>query len=94
MKQNDVLLYWVEGETEKKIITAIKNEFILSGKIDIVRISENKISDMMIRMIKPNTNIIIVFDTDVNQESNIKTLDKNIERLKKVKNVRRILLIP
>lgn len=42
MKQNDVLLYWVEGETEKKIITAIKNEFILSGKIDIVRISENK----------------------------------------------------
>lgn len=75
MKQNDVLLYWVEGETEKKLITAIKNEFILSGKIDIVRISENKISDMMIRMIKPNTNLIIVFDTDVNQESNIKTLD-------------------
>ena len=44
--------------------------------------------------IKPNTTVILVFDTDVEEESLLKRLSHNIKILKNSKRVKEIIIIP
>lgn len=84
-------LYYVEGEDDEAIVKALKNKYIISGKILCFNVVEKEISTLKLRTIKENTVIILVFDVDTN---NINTITKNIEVLKKCKNVKEIILIP
>ena len=94
IKQSDSIIYIVEGETEKKLITAIKNSYIYSGKIYVRNLVQNDVTNTLSRLIKPNSIIIIVFDTDVNDEESINKLGKNIRGLSKHKSVKKVILIP
>ena len=37
MKMNKIYRYFVEGETEKKVIEALKNKYLESGKITFIQ---------------------------------------------------------
>lgn len=84
-------LYYVEGEDEEAIIKAIKNKYIVSGKILRFNIVEEKLTSTRLRLIKENTIMILVFDIDTN---NISTISKNIEILNGSKNIKNIYYIP
>lgn len=47
-----------------------------------------------IRLIEENTCSILVFDTDVLDQSKVKMLESNLEKLKKEKRIKSIILIP
>lgn len=88
-------LYLVEGETEKLLINAIKNEYLQAGKVEVINITQAIIKEGFLRTFKENTTIILVFDTDILGElgkNNVCKINENIKRLKKYSP--EILLIP
>lgn len=89
--------YFVEGECEEKLINALKIppcNFIIPGKVEVFNVIQNKLSKQRILSIKPNATIILVYDTDIRDDSklieNIKLLNnngfKNIIHIQSVKN--------
>ena len=90
---NAHIQYFVEGDDEKKLINTLKNDLkvIKPGKVQILNVVQNIISDMIIRTFKPKTVVVLIFDTDT---SNTAILDKNIAKLKKYRNVTDIVTIP
>lgn len=86
--------YYVEGETEKVFIEQIKNKYVLSGKIDVLNILQNEIKNSRLMNIKPDTTIVLIFDTDVEEEGLLKKLENNIKILRCSKRVKEIIIIP
>lgn len=89
--KNHNYLYYVEGNDDEAIVKALKNKYIISGKVLCFNVVEKVISTLKLRTIKENTVIILVFDVDTN---NINTITENIKILKRCKNVKEIILIP
>ena len=91
MKQKN-FYYFVEGETEEKLIKVLRSELqvIYSGKIQKLNVVQEKISNARIMQIKPNTNIVLVFDTDTN---NAQILMENIHKLRKCPHVNTIICV-
>ena len=83
--------YYVEGETEKVFIEQIKNKYVLSGKIDVLNILQNEIKNSRLMNIKPDTTIVLIFDTDVEEEGLLKKLENNIKILRGSKRVKEII---
>ncbi len=85
--------YFVEGDDEKKLVNTLKNDLkvIVSGKVQILNVIQNIISDMIIRTFKPGTIVVLIFDTDTNS---VDILNKNIAKLKKQCNVSKVITIP
>ncbi|SKC57236.1 hypothetical protein SAMN02745115_01549 [[Eubacterium] yurii] len=94
MNKSDKIIYLVEGECEKILIQAIKNEYIASGLIYIFNPLQEKVTKARLRLYPPKTCIVLVFDTDVYTEDKIDRLKININILKKSKNIKDIVLIP
>ncbi len=77
--------YFVEGECEKKLINELKvpkNDLLLPGKVEVLNVVCEKISKQRLMVLKPNTNIILIYDVDV---ANTEILNYNIKMLKKYK---------
>lgn len=92
MGRNSYYYYIVEGENEKKLIETLKiNSYILAGKIKILNVVQNLLTNIFLRTLEPRTTVILVFDTDI---QNKVILEKNIEILKTSKNVINIIYIP
>ena len=75
--------YFVEGECEEKLINTLKTpqgNALLAGKVEVFNIVSKKLSNQRIAVLKPDTIIILVYDTDIQQteilEENIKKLEK------------------
>lgn len=89
-------MYIVEGETEAKFINALKEgEDIFSGSIKVLNALSKNVASI-IRYIKPNTSIILVFDVDVLIDKRVLLsthFEKNIKLLKRTKNVKEIFVI-
>lgn len=79
---NNNCVYFVEGECEKKFISALKEkpELILPGKVTVHNIVTNYIPKSRLLSISPETIVVFVFDTDV-QKTDV--LKKNIEYIEK-----------
>ena len=92
--KNNPVQYFVEGETEKAFIEQIKNKYILSGKIDVLNILQNDIKNSRLMSIKPNTTIILIFDTDVQEKELLNRLAQNIKILKASKHIKEVIVIP
>ena len=75
MRKNGIYQYYVEGEDDKKIVNALKQEIgcIESGKVEKFNVIQNKFSIARIRPLKSGTTVVLVYDTDV--ETNIDILD-------------------
>lgn len=87
--------YFVEGDTERKFIEVIKeNKYVYSGRIEKRNLLEKKISDNILKNIQKNTDIVIIFDTDVIDINNINILDKNIEIFENNDRIKKVILIP
>lgn len=91
--KNNPVQYFVEGKTEKAFIEQIKNKYILSGKIDVLNILQNDIKNSRLINIKPNTTIVLIFDTDVQEKELLNRLAQNIKILKASKHIKEVVVI-
>lgn len=75
--------YFVEGACEQKLISVLKEQknIIISGKVDILNVVQERLTDLKLRPISSDTTIILVFDTDTGEteilRENLKILKKN-----------------
>ena len=74
--------YYVEGQNEEKLISVLKTEMelVCPGKIDVLNVVQEELTSVRLMQLKPQTTVILVFDTDV---GNIDILKKNIDKLDK-----------
>lgn len=91
--KNTNILYFVEGEDEKALINTLKKDLrvIQPGKVQVLNVLQNKISINILRTLKKNTVVILVFDTD---KENTDTLAENIKTLSKCSVISRVITIP
>ena len=90
--KKDIYLYFVEGETEYKIVEALKNKYLISGKIRTHNVVTKKIQSGHLSTIKRGTTVIFIFDADI--DDNITILEKNIDFLSQSTVVKNLILIP
>lgn len=88
--------YYVEGPDEKILIDTIKSDsgLIISGKVDVFNFIQNFLKQGHTRPLKNNTIVVLVYDTDVEDEKKITTLRYNIQFLKKQSNIIDVICIP
>ena len=81
--------YFVEGETEKKLIDELKKEriYILPGTTNVFNVIEKRFSNAILASIQSNTTAILVFDTD---KKKIDILGENIKLLKRSRGIKEI----
>ena len=91
--KNANILYFVEGENEKKLVNVLKAELkmIRAGKVQKLNVVEETITDTMLRPLKKGTIVVVVFDTDT---KNVGFLQYNIQKLKKCNLVSKVITIP
>lgn len=80
---NKICVYYCEGEDDQKLVDALKRSpsKILPGKSKKLNVVQNIIPKSILLGIKPDTNVVLVFDTDVT--TNMDVVKKNIENIKK-----------
>lgn len=81
---NKIIHYFVEGKCEEKFINMLKQPknggHILAGKVEVLNFINEQITNLRIMNLKPGTLIVLVYDTDVQNEE---MLINNINKLKK-----------
>ncbi len=94
MKKNAIYHYCVEGENEERIVNILKSELgcIKSGKVEVFNVVQNKFTVARARLIKENTIMVLIYDTDVT--TNLGVLQQNLDFLKKQKRIKDIICIP
>ncbi|MEL3906378.1 MAG: hypothetical protein P1P65_05045 [Treponema sp.] len=90
MPKNNTYIYLVEGETEAKIVKTLKEKYIVSGKVVVLH--QKRISTTLLRTLTANSNVILVFDTDVVSTKQI--IKNNIETLQTYGQNIHLILIP
>lgn len=93
MAKNEIYQFYVQGEDEKKVIETLKKDMnsIVSGKVDVLNVIQKEIKTPLIRTLKTGTNVVLVYDTDIEKTD---ILDKNIKQLKARKHIKRIICVP
>ena len=84
------LQYYVEGECEKKLISAfqhVEEGGFKIGKIEIINPATKEITKLRIAQLKNDTAVALVYDVDYINE---KILERNIANLRSNKNVKEI----
>lgn len=94
MKNKDIYHYYVEGEDEKKLLDVLKKDLccIASGKVDKMNVIQTKFSIARIRPLKQGTIVVLVYDTDVDNNTSI--LQYNINFLKNQKGIKEVICVP
>lgn len=78
---NKIFHYYVEGECEQKLINELKKvgtQKLVSGKVEVLNVITQKISDSRLLALNKKTVIILVYDVD---KPLTKILDYNIKKL-------------
>lgn len=80
---NKACVYYCEGEDDQKLIDSLKVSpgKIMPGKSKKLNVVQTLIPKSILLGIKPDTNVVLVFDTDVT--TNLDVVKKNIENIKK-----------
>ena len=79
---NKIFHYYVEGECEQKLINELKKagvQKLVSGKVEVLNVITERISDRRLLALKKKTVIILVYDID---KPKTEILEENIEKLK------------
>lgn len=92
-KMNNKCIYYVEGPCEQQLIAALKEapEKLIPGKVKVFNVVQNLIPKSQMLSIQPGTIVVLVFDTDVPQTSNLK---KNLELLGRYCGKLKIVFLP
>lgn len=93
MSQEKNYQYFVEGEDEEKIIKVLKTDMqlIVPGKVLRFNVVERKITKARLMSLRPDTNVILIFDTDTGNDAILK---ENIQILKKHLAVESVICVP
>lgn len=88
----DVYQYFVEGDDEKRLIEVLKTDMrlIQPGKVQVVNVVQERLTDLKLRVLSEGTILIFVFDTD---SGNIDILNENIKKAKKSSRVKKVYCI-
>lgn len=80
---NKTCAYYCEGEDDQKLIDALKvtPSRILPGKSKKLNVVQTLIPKSILLGIKPDSNVVLVFDTDVT--TNLDVVKRNINNIKK-----------
>ena len=78
--------YFVEGDTEKKLLNELiwEGNLIIPGPIRVFNVVQERLSSAMIASIPSNTTAILVFDTDTKK---VDILKENLSKLERNKSV-------
>lgn len=92
MANSKYYYYFVEGQDEEKLVSVLKTDlkYIISGKVQVFNVIEQKLTKLRIMSLKPNTIVILIFDTD---SGNSEILLENIKLLQKETNVKEVICI-
>ena len=87
------VLYYVEGDDEKKLLDVLKTDLrlIKPGKIQKLNVTTQEITAARLRTLSRDTMVVLVFDTDA---GNIEILKSNIKTLETCKAVSDIVIVP
>lgn len=82
-RMNKNCVYYCEGEDDLKLIDALKvpPSRILPGKSRKLNVIQSLIPKSILVSIKPGSNVVLVFDTDVT--INLEVVKKNIDNIKR-----------
>ena len=85
----ELFLYFVEGECEKVFIKAFQHTDcgayrFKPGRVEVLNFNYEKISSAKAMLIKKNTKVVIVFDTDVRRT---KVFENNLDTLYRFANI-------
>lgn len=85
--------YYVEGPDDKKVVDTLKTKMglVKPGKVHVLNVVTEEITDLRLRALSPGTMVVLVFDVDA---GNIEILNRNIQKLKECKAVSEIVTIP
>ena len=88
----DIYQYYVEGEVEQRFLEVLKTDMrlIVPGKIQVVNVVEESLSDFRLRILTKGTILVFVFDTDT---SNTSILSSNIIKAKNASNIKDVYCI-
>lgn len=88
----NIYQYFVEGEDEKRLIEVLKTDMrlIQPGKIQVLNVIQERLTDLKLRILSEGTILIFVFDTDTR---NIDILNENLNRAKKSSRVKNVYCI-
>ncbi len=88
----DVYQYYVEGEDEKRFLEVLKTDMrlIVPGKIQVVNVVEESLSDLRLRILTKGTILVFVFDTDTR---NFSILNSNIIKAKNSSNIKDVYCV-
>ena len=88
----DIYQYFVEGEDEKRLIEILKTDLqvIWPGKVQVVNVTQERLTDLKLRVLSERTILIFVFDTDT---GNVDILNENIQKAKRATNVKCVYCI-
>ena len=87
------VLYYVEGDDEKKLLEVLKTDLrlIKPGKIQKLNVTTQEITAARLRTLSRETMVVLVFDTDA---GNVEILKSNIKTLENCKAVSDIVIVP
>lgn len=80
-------------KTKKKLIEVLKTDMrlIMPGKVQILNVVQERISDTKLRILASGTILVFVFDTDVGDPS---ILIENIKKAEKSSNIKDVYCVP
>lgn len=86
-------IYFVEGECEEALLSALKENpaLIAQGKIKVLNVLTEDISKSRVIMISPGTTVVFVFDTDVPITDILK---RNIARIEQYCTNSKLIFLP
>jgi len=92
MGRNQIYQYYVEGETDKKMVDVLKTEYrvIIPGKTRKFNVINERLTRSRLIDLSPGTIVVLVFDTDVKSYD---ILIENIEFLKSETIVKDVICI-
>ena len=78
--KKSIVQYFVEGEDDKKMIDTLKTQMglIKPGKVQVLNVVTEEITDLRLRALSPGTTVVLVFDVDA---GNVDILGRNIKSL-------------
>lgn len=90
---NNKCIYYVEGPCEQQLIAALKETpaRLIPGKVKVFNVVQNLIPKSQMLSVQAGTTVVLVFDTDVSQTSNLK---KNLELLTRYCGKLKIIFLP
>ena len=92
-QMNNKCIYYVEGPCEQQLVAALKESpsKLIPGKVKVYNFVQNLIPKSQMLSIQSGTTVVLAFDTDVEQTTNLK---KNLELLNRYCGKLHIVFLP